>query len=711
MARDSNILDQDTLDPEDWAVATKRSKMLKKRDTHLHGIKCLLAEISHALANVQQSRNVPGSDEDEEMRNIEDTDNNQESSCQSPRMNPTFLPIDVLSANNDHDKDEANTWPDSQKGGQGYPIITILPRHPPSSFHNLSTLSSRKADIIIASKGRDHFVGYSTTTSSSPSSTPILLESEKFEPPQKSDSNRLSPIIILHGLFGSKQNWRSLAKRLCQATQRIVYTLDLRNHGESQATPGCTSYLDYSSDVKHFITMNGLKNVILIGHSMEEKKEADQILSRYEEDLGRRQFLLTNLKKVDHGDGRSRYEIRLPIEVLAEQLSTNQVGDFPFEPSPTDVATPVVFTKPSLFIKGAHSKYINKYNIPAIQAFFINHQLVVLDTNHWVHAEKPVEFVQTVVKLPIRELEGTKDSFVSYLVAAQTDLPIFQSQNPSSRRRFQDFVFLHDHLVKDFPASVVPPLPDKSRLKYVTGDRFSPDFVESVGVESTPITLLEMASDTLLNAFSKVRKPDERFLEIRDGLERFEERLVAIERIEGRSKSRITDLASDYEDLAASIQGLGFLESGITDPLSRFESALLDYSIGLRDLNTSTTTPMLNKLISLINYSDRLSSYLKDKFDLIRSSGVEIDNSRESKIHKLDGKIKDLQEAVTSAHETSDQFNEEVIKEFNVFQDSKALELKEILNDLADGNIAMYKKSIQDWENMIPFFERIRVDT
>ncbi|WAR60239.1 hypothetical protein PtB15_9B176 [Puccinia triticina] len=394
------------------------------------------------------------------------------------------------------------------------------------------------------------------------------------------------------------------------------------------------------------------------------------------------------------------------------------------------------------------------------------------------------------VKLPVRELEGTKDSFVSYL----TDLPIFQSPNPSSRRRFQDFVFLHDHLVKDFPASVVPPLPDKSRLKYVTGDRFSPDFVERRRsglerfmqrlarhptlsrskllrsfIESTqwnvdmhthlahppvpeaPATLLEMASDTLLNAFSKVRKPDERFLEIRDGLERFEERLVAIERIEGRSKTRITDLASDYEDLAASFQGLGFLESGITDPLSRFESALLDYSIGLRDLNTTTTTPLLTKLVSLINYSDSfrnvlklrdqkqldfedlssylsnltterdriaagfstnmgISSYLKEKLEFIRS-GAETDTSREAKIHKLDGKIKDLQEAVTSAHETSDQFNQEVIKEFKVFQDSKAVELKEILNDLADGNISMYKKSIQDWENMIPFFERIRVDT
>ncbi|PLW27262.1 hypothetical protein PCASD_23964 [Puccinia coronata f. sp. avenae] len=399
------------------------------------------------------------------------------------------------------------------------------------------------------------------------------------------------------------------------------------------------------------------------------------------------------------------------------------------------------------------------------------------------------------VKLPVRELEGTKDSFVSYLVSAQTDLPIYQSKNPSARRRFQDFVFLHDHLIKDFPASVVPPLPDKSRFKYVTGDRFSPDFVERRRsglerfmqrlarhptlsrskllcsfIESTqwnvdmhthlahppvpeaPATLLEMASDTLLNAFSKVRKPDERFLEIRDGLERFEERLVAIERIEGRSQEPhqrsvnshhhlstsassfnfiflvyiiALDLASDYEDLAASIQGLGFLESGITDPLSRFESALLDYSIGLRDLNTTTTTPMLSKLVSLINYSDSfrnvlklrdqkqldfedlssylsnltterdriaagfattvgISSYLKEKLEFIRS-GAETDTSREAKIHKLDCKIKDLQEAVTSAHETSDRFNQEVMKEFRVFQDSKAVELKEILNDVRTG--------------------------
>lgn len=88
----------------------------------------------------------------------------------------------------------------------------------------------------------------------------------------------------------------------------------------------------------------------------------------------------------------------------------------------------------------------------------------------------------TMVKDPVKELAETKDAYVSYLVTAKvsptsliscascahlrpkTNLPIFSSPNPSARRRFTDFVFLRDHLVKDFPACVVPVLPDKHRL-------------------------------------------------------------------------------------------------------------------------------------------------------------------------------------------------------------------------------------------------------
>lgn len=45
-----------------------------------------------------------------------------------------------------------------------------------------------------------------------------------------------------------------------------------------------------------------------------------------------------------------------------------------------------------------------------------------------------------------------------------------------------------------------------------------------------------------------------------------------------------TDLAQDYVDLAASYQGLGYLESGITEPLNRFAERMLDFSGLLKNL-------------------------------------------------------------------------------------------------------------------------------
>lgn len=97
------------------------------------------------------------------------------------------------------------------------------------------------------------------------------------------------------------------------------------------------------------------------------------------------------------------------------------------------------------------------------------------------HDPKWEGYLITMVKDPVKELAETKDAYVSYLVTAKvcgvlhfmpflfslepkTNLSIFSSPNPSSRRRFTDFVFLRDHLVKNFPACVVPALPDKHRL-------------------------------------------------------------------------------------------------------------------------------------------------------------------------------------------------------------------------------------------------------
>lgn len=51
-----------------------------------------------------------------------------------------------------------------------------------------------------------------------------------------------------------------------------------------------------------------------------------------------------------------------------------------------------------------------------------------------------------------------------------------------------------------------------------------------------------------------------------------------------------------------------------------------------------------------------------------------------------------LQDAVTTAHETSTAFSDEVIKEHDVFELSKQQEMKEMMETYADGQVEMFQR-------------------
>jgi len=59
-----------------------------------------------------------------------------------------------------------------------------------------------------------------------------------------------------------------------------------------------------------------------------------------------------------------------------------------------------------------------------------------------------------------------------------------------------------------------------------------------------PPSLLDSISDTWINTFSKIRKPDERFLEVRDSTDRFDDGLNSIDRLWGRSRTRTSGKSS-----------------------------------------------------------------------------------------------------------------------------------------------------------------------
>jgi pimeloyl-ACP methyl ester carboxylesterase len=93
----------------------------------------------------------------------------------------------------------------------------------------------------------------------------LILQHETLHSAMKNTDDR--NIVILHGLFGSSQNWRTVGRRLGSCMDGNVYGLDLRNHGHSFHD----SEMDYSlmaMDVKKWIEYMRFKSVSLIGHSM-----------------------------------------------------------------------------------------------------------------------------------------------------------------------------------------------------------------------------------------------------------------------------------------------------------------------------------------------------------------------------------------------------------------------------------------------------------
>jgi esterase len=235
------------------------------------------------------------------------------------------------------------------------------------------------------------------------------------------------PVVILHGLFGSSDNWLTQAKLFVEHYH--VYTVDLRNHGQS---PHSDTF-DYPSmvdDLVEFFEDHGIDNPIVIGHSMGGKaamnfaiahpdkvgklvvvdiapryydlehytivnglnalspdsitsrNAADEMLASYVPEPDVRQFLLKNLQRKT--EGGFSWKINLPV--ISEKLSNIGV-DLQYEGT---------FEKPTLFIRGKRSRYVRDEDVERIKKVFPVSQLVTMDTGHWVQAEKPQEFVEIV---------------------------------------------------------------------------------------------------------------------------------------------------------------------------------------------------------------------------------------------------------------------------------------------------------------------------
>jgi esterase len=233
-------------------------------------------------------------------------------------------------------------------------------------------------------------------------------------------------LVIAHGLYGSGRNWGVIARRL--ADRRDVVAVDMRNHGESPRFP-TQSYPEMASDLAQVIETLGAP-VDLLGHSMGGKAAMQLALTR--PDLLRR-LIVADIAPVAYTHDQTR-NARAMASLDLTQITTRaeavaalsrdiddpslrafflQSLDLRQHPPRWKLNLPVLeaempkivgwpgtegsFPNAALFLTGALSSYVRPEHRETIRALFPKSRFAKIpDAGHWLHAEKPREFEETV---------------------------------------------------------------------------------------------------------------------------------------------------------------------------------------------------------------------------------------------------------------------------------------------------------------------------
>lgn len=233
------------------------------------------------------------------------------------------------------------------------------------------------------------------------------------------------PFVIMHGFLGMSDNWKTLGTQFAEDGFE-VHMLDLRNHGRSVQSSEF-NYKLMVNDLVEYCKEKNLKNIYLLGHSMGGKVamfaatqfpelveklivadigvkyykphhdeileglsavdfskkpsrgDVEEILTPYISELSTRQFLMKSLYWKNPGELDFRFNLGAFIankDMIGEALSEN-----------------AIYSKPTLFLKGANSRYILESDTLEIKKHFPKASFAIIaNAGHWLHAENPTDF-------------------------------------------------------------------------------------------------------------------------------------------------------------------------------------------------------------------------------------------------------------------------------------------------------------------------------
>jgi len=236
-------------------------------------------------------------------------------------------------------------------------------------------------------------------------------------------------IILLHGLFGSSDNWHYIAMQLSERFH--VFVLDQRNHGQSPHSDEM-NYPVMAQDVEELMASRGLQTATLIGHSLGGKTAmqfALQFPSRVEqliiEDMAPRAYpsVYENYMEILLALDLRQYETRQQMEeALASDIPDLTLRRFLLKNVGRDpegkffwkinlrgladnaarlrepIASSAPFTGPSLFVRGGRSDYVRGEDEALIRRLFPSAKIETIGSaGHWVHSEAPEQFMRVIL--------------------------------------------------------------------------------------------------------------------------------------------------------------------------------------------------------------------------------------------------------------------------------------------------------------------------
>jgi len=246
------------------------------------------------------------------------------------------------------------------------------------------------------------------------------------------------PLIILHGLYGSSDNWVSIAKSISDSF--TVYLPDQRNHGQSPHSD-VHDYNSMRDDLFEMVNELHIRKFFLAGHSMGGKtaiafaaKWPEMIYGLLIADIS--PFTNGNTRKLEYSQHLTILKTILSTDVssvssrdeaesfLTEKISSEKVRGFILKNLKRNAGG--VFTWklnasslfnnldkimagldlkeefsepitgfPVIFLKGGNSEYLISSDMPDINKVFPASEFAeIIGAGHWIHADKPDEVIK-----------------------------------------------------------------------------------------------------------------------------------------------------------------------------------------------------------------------------------------------------------------------------------------------------------------------------